>query len=215
MNVAIQGLPGPQEPGVPREEMVRPGPRDLQDPPDPPDPDLQGPDSLLRTWKVQGRVTCSSASAAEVPRVHLACQVPQDQRAWRGFLAPRGPLSRGSVEIQGHRDFRVWLDFQESGAPKERKAGKGLRVIVVWTDTASQDHPDHPVHLDRSSTCGICCRTTQKASSLSSEDPPGPRALKACLAELDSLAPEGRRETQAIQVSRGQQDIREKRENQE
>lgn len=106
-------------------------------------------------------------------------------------------LSRVNQEIQATRVFRVLLGYRVHGEPKEKKAVQDPRVNVALMDSVSQDHLDHLDLLDKSLICQICSSTLLKESSTSprSEGPRDPWDLKACLAELDFLAPGDRRET--------------------
>lgn len=150
---------------------------------------------------------------SEVHRVPLAYLA---HRALRVRMEPqvlRGSLSRVNQGTQDQRVFRVLLDYQVQGESKEKKAVKELRVNVVLMDSVSQDHLDLLDLLDPPLIYKICSSMIQMVSSTSqgSGDHQDPWALKACLAELDFLAPEDQRETQALQVSMGQQGIRERR----
>lgn len=105
--------------------------------------------------------------------------------------------SRVSQETQDQRAYRGLLDYQVLGGPKEKKAVQDPRVIEVLTDSVSQDQLGLQDLLDLSLICRICSSMLRMVSSTSqrSEDHQGQRALKACLAELDFLAPGDQRET--------------------
>lgn len=152
------------------------------------------------------------SEAHRVPLAHLAHRV---QRGEMVPLAPQASLSRANQGTQDQWVFRVLLGYQVQGDPKEKKAAQGSRVIVVLMDSASQDHLGLLGLLDLFLICRICSSMLQGvfSTSLRSEDHQDPWALKACMAELDFLAPEDPKETKGLQVYRGHQGSREKKEN--
>lgn len=127
-------------------------------------------------------------------RVHPA---HQDHRVRMGPQELQGSLSRVNQETEDQRVFRVLLDFQVLWGPKEREAVQEPRVTEVPMDSVSQDHAGLLDLLDLPLIYMICSLMSQRVSSTSqrSEDHPGLRVLKACLAELDFQAPGDQRET--------------------
>lgn len=98
-------------------------------------------------------MTCSSALGSEVHRVHL---VNKDQRVRMEPPELQAFPSKVNQEIQDHRGFRVLLDFQASGGPKEKREAKDSRVIKALMDSASLDHLDLPDLLVLQLICTSC-----------------------------------------------------------
>ncbi|KAA8586686.1 hypothetical protein FQN60_016382, partial [Etheostoma spectabile] len=94
-------------------------------------PDLQEPNSL--TWRALGRLTCSLELESEAHRVPLAYLAHRDLRVRTVPQVLQVFLSRVSQETQDQRVFRVLLDYQVLGGPKEKKAIKDLRTALVVT----------------------------------------------------------------------------------
>lgn len=109
----------------------------------------------------------------------------------------QGSLSRVNQENQDQRVSRVLLDYQVLGGPKERKAVQDPRVKEELMASVSKDHLGLLGLLDLSLMYMICSIMSQRVYSTSqrSEDHPGLRVLRDCLAELDFPAPGDQRET--------------------
>lgn len=130
---------------------------------------------------------------SEAHRVHLGLR---DYRVRMELQEHQASLSRVNQVTQDRRVFRVLLDYQVLGGPKEKKAVQDLRVIEALMDSVFQDHLGF---LDLPDLVLIyrICSTLQRVSSTSqrSEDYQGQWALKVCPAELDFQAPEDLKET--------------------
>lgn len=77
------------------------------------------------------------SEAHRVPPANLA---PRDLRVRMEPQVPQGSLSRASQGTQDQRVFRVLLDYQVQGGPKEKRAIQDQRVIEALMDSVSQDH---------------------------------------------------------------------------
>lgn len=159
-------------------------------------------------------MTCSLELESEAHRDHLAYLAYLDLRVEMEPQVLQGSLSRVSQGNQDQKVFRVLPDYQVLEGPKEKRGVKDPRVIVALMDSVSQDHLGLLDLLDLWLSCRICSSMSQMVSSTlqKSEDLQDQWALKACLAEQDFLAPGDQKEMWALQVSRGQQGTREKRE---